>query len=215
MNDYLPILAIETSSRLCSVSVYFSDDLYSEFSVNKKNIHSEILFDLIKECISELNINVDSLKSIAVSIGPGSFTGLRVGLSAAKGIAFGKGIPIIPVPTFEALALQISEFSKPSTNFSICNSVNRDEYYLSEFHSKINGYEVTRELELIKKTDFKNKIKTDLVFGDFQNKSSISSIPSSLFIAKWAYLFGNDLLTFDHDYLEPNYIKNFVARRTK
>ncbi|MBZ0183790.1 MAG: tRNA (adenosine(37)-N6)-threonylcarbamoyltransferase complex dimerization subunit type 1 TsaB, partial [Melioribacteraceae bacterium] len=135
MDEFLPILAIETSSRICSVSLYISDNLYSEFSVNQKNIHSEKLFELINQTLESLEYSFDQIKAIAVSIGPGSFTGLRIGVSAAKGLAFGRKIPIIPVPTFEALALQISNYLSKSTEFTICNSVNRDELYKSDFIS--------------------------------------------------------------------------------
>ncbi len=215
MNDFLPILSIETSAKLCSVSIFFSDELYSEFSINQKNIHSEKLFELINHNLLELNISIDDVKSIAVSIGPGSFTGLRIGTAAAKGIAFGKKLPIIPVPTFEALAFQISNYLPDKTTFSICNSVNRDELYFSEFISRENNYKVTKELELVARNDFNKVGNSELIFGNYKNKSSILATPSSLFIAKWAYLFGKDLLTFDYDYLEPNYLKKFVARTKK
>lgn len=213
MDEFLPILAIETSSRICSVSLYISDNLYSEFSVNQKNIHSEKLFELINQTLESLEYSFDQIKAIAVSIGPGSFTGLRIGVSAAKGLAFGRKIPIIPVPTFEALALQISNYLSKSTEFTICNSVNRDELYKSDFISDgENNYKIKNDLELISREDFIIEDNSKLVFGDYKNKSSLVSIPSSMFIAKWAYLFGKDLLTFDYDYLEPNYIKKFVAR---
>ena len=155
MDEFLPILAIETSSRICSVSLYISDNLYSEFSVNQKNIHSEKLFELINKTLESLEYSFDQIKAIAVSIGPGSFTGLRIGVSAAKGLAFGRKIPIIPVPTFEALALQISNYLSKSTEFTICNSVNRDELYKSDFISDgENNYKIKNDLELISREDF-------------------------------------------------------------
>lgn len=215
MNDYLPILAIETSSRLCSVSIYINDNFYSEFSINQKNIHSEKLFELIQKSLEEMDLTIESIKAIAVSMGPGSFTGLRIGSAAAKGIAFGRELPIIPVPTFEALALQISEYIPENSEFTICNSVNRDEYYISDFVSQKNGYKIKNDLELIAKNDFNKDVESNLIFGDFNNKASLVSIPHSFFVAKWAYLFGKDFLTFDYDYLEPNYIKKFVARMKK
>ena len=89
MIDNKPILSIETSGSLCSSSLFFSDEKYFLSSTNLKNSHSENLFNQIEFLFDQAEISRDNIGSIAVSGGPGSFTGLRIGMAAAKGIASG------------------------------------------------------------------------------------------------------------------------------
>ena len=98
MSEDKPILSIETSGNLCGACIYFSDEKYFEASLNLRNSHSEKLFEQIDFVIKSSRIKITNLKCIAVSAGPGSFTGLRIGMSAAKGLAFGTSLPIVPVP---------------------------------------------------------------------------------------------------------------------
>jgi len=215
--NILPILAIETSGNLCSVAVLLNEDIYSECNVNKKNIHSEILFELINNSLSKLSLTINDINSIAISEGPGSFTGLRIGMAAGKGIADGSGLPIIAVPTFKALAFQISNYVADNMKFCIANKANRDEFYFAVYQ-KLEG-----EISEIKKLQAHsieeiNILTKDLdcIFGNFsQNSGTEISSPSALSIARWAYIYGKDLLTFDYDYLEPNYFKNFKVKVKK
>ena len=84
MNDSKPILSIETSESLCGACVYFNDEKFFEASIRFKNVHAEKLFETIDYVIKTAGIVTNDLASIAVSAGPGSFTGLRIGMSAAK-----------------------------------------------------------------------------------------------------------------------------------
>lgn len=218
MNDKKPILAIETSAVLCGASLYFSDNEYYESIVNLKNSHSEKIFQVIENVMSNAKINFNNLFAVAVSIGPGSFTGLRIGLSAAKGIAFGASIPIIAVPTFEALALQIKDFYIPSNeneDFVICMKVNSEEVYVSKynFNNKLEN-----NIEIINKKQLKEFCGNSRVFGKFENTDVIHNeitSPSPKYIALWGKLFGKDSLFLDYDYLEPNYIKDFIIPGVK
>jgi tRNA threonylcarbamoyladenosine biosynthesis protein TsaB len=159
------------------------------------------------------------LSHIAVSSGPGSFTGLRIGMSAAKGIAFGASLPIVPVPTFEALALEISSFLNDGTIFIIANKVKADELYFAKFQIKSNSYIFTENLKIIDINELKTDFNSVSLFGNaFINlknmvKNNISA-PRPLYVAKWSKLFGKDLLTFEYDYLEPNYLKNFIIKES-
>lgn len=218
MNNKKPILSIETSSLLCGASLYYSVNEYYESTVNLKNSHSEKIFQVIDNVISNGKISFGELSAIAVSIGPGSFTGLRIGLSAAKGIAFGAGIPIIPVPTFEALALQINSLLVPSTKneeFVIAMKVNSDEVYVSKYlFNKIDKFE--NKVEIIKKNQLSDYCGTLPIFGkidyyeDYNLNYKEFFSPSPKYIALWGDLFGKDFLFLDYDYIEPNYIKDFI-----
>lgn len=217
-NKYKPILAIETSEKLCSVAIMLSEDDYIEFSIQKKNIHSEKLMEMISVLIDKAEISLKELAYIAVSIGPGSFTGLRIGLSVAKGLAFGHDLAIVPVSNFNALALQISNQLKPLTEFAIANKANMSELYVGKFRTKEKYFEVVEEVKLIESEEFsENLVQDSLLFGNFEpdiRKTPLVS-PNAIYVAKWSYIFGKDLVTYDHDLLEPNYLKKFIVKVKK
>ncbi len=211
-----PVLAIETSGDLCSVALLKSEQVYYEINANEKNIHSEILFKLIDKVLLYAGISLTELKAIAVSNGPGSFTGLRIGVAAAKGIASGAKLPIVFVPTFEALALQISEFLPEGNIFAIANKVNSTELYYAKYKTGNKPlFTVIDELQIINFSELKEKTDdAGKIFGNFYSKEvNIISSPRSIFIALWAYYFGKDLLTFNFDLIEPNYFKNLNIKQ--
>lgn len=205
-----PILAIETSDKICSACIFFDEEKFFSSKVVEKHSHSEMLFRTIDLVISQSGINKNDIEYIAVSEGPGSFTGLRIGMSAAKGLAFGLSIPILPVPTFEALALQLSAIID-NQEIIIANKLNSDEVYFARFHLKTNSFIFTEELKILQKSELDFIDKSALKFGSAFKNSSINS-PDPEFIAKWARRFGEDLLTSDIDNLEPHYLKNFIVK---
>lgn len=109
-SDYLDtmsdefILGIETSGILCSVAWWKNDKILLEYNLERKNEHAVILADLIDKGYKELDIDPGQTGSVAIAAGPGSFTGLRIGMSYAKGFCYGHDIPLIPVTNFELLA---------------------------------------------------------------------------------------------------------------
>lgn len=100
----LYILGIETATQICSAALINDKTLLAEYRLNLKNIHASALAALIETMLHNAQCSVTAIAAIAVSIGPGSFTGLRIGLSVAKGVALGADIPIVAVPTLAALA---------------------------------------------------------------------------------------------------------------
>ncbi|NOX17627.1 MAG: tRNA (adenosine(37)-N6)-threonylcarbamoyltransferase complex dimerization subunit type 1 TsaB [Chlorobi bacterium] len=211
-----PILAIETSGDLCSVALLKDENVYYEINANEKNIHSEILFKLVDNVLAKSGVTLNEVKTLAVSNGPGSFTGLRIGVAAAKGIASGAKLPMVFVPTFEALAMQISNYLPENSKFIIANKVNGAEYYFAKYESgKGNSYSVLDELQIIAAQDLKAKAgDAEKYFGNYQSKgANIISSPRSIFIALWAYYFGKDLLTFNFDLIEPNYLKKLNIKQ--
>lgn len=94
------ILAIETATAVCAAAAVRDGVVLAEYSLHEKHIHSEKLITIVDRVLQESG----GYDAIAVSIGPGSFTGLRIGLSVAKGLAFASGKPLVPVPTLEALS---------------------------------------------------------------------------------------------------------------
>jgi len=112
------VLGIETATVICSVGIAKDDQAIGETRLSVKNIHAEVLTDSIRGLLGVLRISFSDLDGIAVSIGPGSFTGLRIGAATAKGLAFSLGKPIVGIDTLYAQAMaapvvQKSEFIVP------------------------------------------------------------------------------------------------------
>ena len=101
----MSILAIDTASSVSSVAVASEGKLRAEVTVEAGRTHSETLLSHIEGVLSFAGVECSALRGVAVSIGPGSFTGLRIGLATAKAIAYGLGIPLVGVSTLAALAL--------------------------------------------------------------------------------------------------------------
>ncbi len=220
MNEDKPILAIETTENICSACLYYSDSEYFESGLLLKNSHAEKLFGIIDSVMKTSGEDVNNIKAVAVSSGPGSFTGLRIGMSAAKGIAFGAALPIIQVPTFEALALQITNYLPDGSEFAIANKVNSEEIYFAKFQIKSNNFIFVENLKIINHAELIRQAESCRIFGNsvsiiekqLKTKFNIAA-PSSVFVAKWAFNCGTE--NFDFDYLEPNYLKDFIIRERK
>jgi tRNA threonylcarbamoyladenosine biosynthesis protein TsaB len=211
----LPILAIETSQSCCGACIYFDQSKYFEMCVNVKNLHAEKIYEIIDSVIKLSSLALSDLGCIAVSSGPGSFTGLRIGMSAAKGVAFGASIPIIAVPTFEALAFQLSHTLNNGTEFVIANNVNSEEIYFAKFQVKSNSYIFAQELRIVRKTDEILSGSDYLIYGNTQQKNipiHNTSFPRPEYVAKWAEFYGDDKIVTNYEYLEPFYLKNFIIR---
>lgn len=100
----MKIAALDSSGLVASVAVLEDDILLAEYTVNHKKTHSQTLLPMLEEIKQMIELELGTLDAIAISAGPGSFTGLRIGSATAKGLAMALRIPIIPVPTIDALA---------------------------------------------------------------------------------------------------------------
>ncbi len=209
-----PILAVSTSGKLCSVALLINNEDYISYNFNKNQVHSEKLISMIDTILKEANISISDCEAIAVSIGPGSFTGLRIGLSAVKALAYGANLPLYPISEFDAMAMFAADFVKTESTFNLAIKVNREEVYLAKYKKKETGFDVINDIEIKLIDEVKNNCNSDeLIFGNISYKDiiAINGI-DAIYIAKYALFYGKDLLTLNFDYLEPNYIKNFVPR---
>lgn len=103
----MKILGIESSGLTASIAVWQDDMIIAEYTTNFKKTHSETLLPMIAEVLERINIDVNEMDYIAVSEGPGSFTGLRIGAATAKGLGLATGKELVSVPTVEALAYSL------------------------------------------------------------------------------------------------------------
>ncbi len=103
------ILSLETSTTVCSVALHKQGVLLDTLEDHTPNSHSALLTVLMENILKKQKLEVNELDAIAVSIGPGSYTGLRIGASVAKGLAYGAEIPVIAIPTLKVIASALSE----------------------------------------------------------------------------------------------------------
>lgn len=101
------ILGIESASLVASVAVVTGDELTAEYTVNLKKTHSQTLLPMIDELVRMLELELNTLDAIAVSAGPGSFTGLRIGSATGKGLGLALNKPLIHIPTVDAMAYNL------------------------------------------------------------------------------------------------------------
>ena len=159
------ILGIETSGMTSGVSISHNNILLGEISLNIKNIHSKNLANMVHELLNHCKIDNTDISAMALSAGPGSFTGLRIGYSLAKGIAHVQNIPIIEVPTLDIWAYQQSD---PGIPIMAIIDARREELYCAKYHwQKMN---LVRDLDYqLIEIDQISKIlteKTLIVGGD-------------------------------------------------
>ena len=109
------VLGIDTTPLSCSVALLQHNTVLAEATLNIKKTHSERLMPLLDNLLTESGVEREALEAIAVAAGPGSFTGLRIGISTARALSQGLGIPAVPVCTLEALAEVV-----PSPGALIC-----------------------------------------------------------------------------------------------
>jgi tRNA threonylcarbamoyladenosine biosynthesis protein TsaB len=103
------ILAIETATDACSCALITADNVVLERVEQIPRAHTQLIFPMITELLSTAQLQLSQIEAIAVGRGPGSFTGVRIAVSVAQGLAFGLNIPVYPISTLAALALQGKE----------------------------------------------------------------------------------------------------------
>lgn len=96
------ILAVDTSTEACSVALQIGSECIAKYSEEPRS-HSRLVMPMVQQVLAEAEIRVNQLDAIGVSIGPGSFTGLRIGFAAVQGMAYGADIPVVPVSTLELM----------------------------------------------------------------------------------------------------------------
>ena len=218
------ILSIETTTKNCSVAL-FKDDYLIGFKEEKssEHIHSEKLTLFIQEVIINAKKNFKNLNAIAVSKGPGSFTGLRIGTSSAKGLCYALDIPLISVSTLRAMALSISK-SKDYKYFCPMIDARRMEVYASLFDQSNN---VVREIraDIVDENTYSEFLDDKvLFFGDGAEKclDIINNtnahfhkgiLPSAIDMGKLAIDKFSKNEFEDVAYYEPFYLKDFFTTK--
>lgn len=213
------ILNLETSTKNCSVSLAKSGETILTKEIAELGYsHAEKLHVFIEEIMAESNLKLSDLSAVAVSQGPGSYTGLRIGVSAAKGLCYALEIPLIAVDTMLVLASQIE-----ITEGLIIPMIDarRMEVYTAVFDKNHNKISQTKALILAE--DSFSKYEEKLYFiGDSSEKaktilkgenyifSENSIYPSAIQMNKISYTLFTNSSFVDVAYFEPFYLKDFM-----
>ncbi len=131
----MTVLGIETATSVCGAAVMEDGVLLALEEINEGRVHAERLLPFIDSALRASGRTTASLHAIAVSIGPGSFTGLRIGLSIAKGLVLATGVPLVAVPTLEALASRTARARKTDGLVLAAIDARRDEVYCQLFEA--------------------------------------------------------------------------------
>lgn len=218
------ILSIETATTNCSVSLSKEGKTLFLKEDNSKNYsHAESLHVFIDAVLKEGGITSKALDAIAISKGPGSYTGLRIGVSAAKGLCFALDKPLISVPTLEALAHQVD-----------CNDgvivpmldARRLEVYAAIFNSNYKEIRET-EAQILDENAFVEYLYKGNVYfvgNGVEKTKAIINHPNAVFIedklpsaSEMSMLAYNKYKISDFEdvaYFEPYYLKDFVALKS-
>ena len=219
------ILCIETSSEYCSVAIQNQDQLYFKRSTEERS-HSTVLTELITETLEEASIKQEALNAIAISSGPGSYTGLRIGSSTAKGMCYALDIPLIGIETFEILreGLKIQD-SKTNKKVMAMIDARRMEVYMKSWNEK--GDVIDNSHPLILDEVFSNEINSNTVYigdGAFKIKqldkgnkclNIVDMKPQANYMIDLAQEYYSKSKFENIAYFEPFYLKEFYTTRPK
>ncbi|WP_029323067.1 tRNA (adenosine(37)-N6)-threonylcarbamoyltransferase complex dimerization subunit type 1 TsaB [Butyrivibrio sp. AE3004] len=192
----MKILALDTSGLVCSVAVMEDDRLLSEFSIQHKITHSELLLPMMEEIKKRISLDLKTIDAVAVSAGPGSFTGLRIGSATAKGLCLAMDKPLIAVPTLDAMAYQFY-----GSEYVICPMMDARR---NQVYTGIYSFVPEKENEKYKETYFSMKIIKS------QEAVSVQEIAAELnMLGKTVILLGDGIPVYRdqlEELLEVNYI---------
>lgn len=140
------LLALDTSTRTAGIALYDGAQVLNEIVWSSPDYHTVELAPLVAESLRRCNLTVEALSAIAVATGPGSFTGLRVGLALAKGIALARRLPLIGVPTLDALAA-----AQPLLDMPLLALVRtgRGRFAVQRYHASENGWQALEEITIL------------------------------------------------------------------
>jgi tRNA threonylcarbamoyladenosine biosynthesis protein TsaB len=226
------ILNIETATGVCSVALARDGQLIGRIESNTKNSHSSVLTVFMDEIVKTAGIALSELDAVAVSEGPGSYTGLRIGVASAKGLCYALGKPLIGVRTLQAMALGMVKQAPANqpTHVLYCPMIDarRMEVYCAIFDENGNEIRETRA-EILDENSFMEYLgKNKMIFagdGAFKCRSLFEKDPNAVFFddfqasAKFMIPLSEEKFSKrkfeDLAYFEPYYLKDFVAGKPR
>lgn len=220
----MKLLTLDTATEVCGVALTENRNLLFDCRLNKKNTHNEKLVGIIQQAVADVEWELSDLDGIVVSIGPGSFTGLRIGLSTAKGLSFSLGIPIVGVNTLDAFA-QAGSFW-PGEIYAVIKARENELYMAAyQFENKLNRLS---DYEIVTMEGFETGLTEGaLVIASphslgaiFQSKSLVLareectvSNPYNIAVLGLEKFESKDFISPEN--VEPFYLKDFQPKKKK
>ena len=227
------ILCLETATPTCSVALNDGEKTLALRECKGQNAHSEKITIFINEVMNEVGIGYDQLDAVAVSKGPGSYTGLRIGVSTAKGVCYAAGLPLMAVDTLHAMAYgmrdRLGAELQPGDLLVPMIDARRMEVYCSVFDANLSRVQDTQAM-IFDETTHLSPLTSYLLpshrlwlFGDgapklhalFDGEESIHILdgfePSAAYMASLSDQALKAGEFVDVAYFEPFYLKDFVA----
>ena len=226
------ILCLETATPVCSVALNDGLKTLALRECQGQNAHSEKITVFIKEVLDEVGIGYHQLDAVAVSKGPGSYTGLRIGVSTAKGVCYAAGLPLMAVDTLHAMAYgmrqRLGNEVQPGDLFIPMIDARRMEVYCAVFDAELNQVKETSAVifdESFHLSPLTSHLSPNKIwlFGDgapklhaiFDAEKSVNIVddfaPSAAFMASLSDQALKHRDFVDVAYFEPFYLKDFVA----
>lgn len=215
------ILLIETSSRNCSVALSVDGVMQRVVEMDSEEyVHAEKLHAFVEQLLKETNVSLNQLDAVCVSKGPGSYTGLRIGVSAAKGFCHGLSIPLIALETTLILASYAKEKFPQRKQFLPMIDARRMEVYCALYNSDLSIKEMV-SAQVVDENFFQNPdMEQTILVGDGVEKckdfilfpnNMLPCLPSASMMAGLAQQKFNQQEFEDVAYFEPYYLKDFIA----
>ncbi len=219
------LLFLETATQVCSVAIAENGKLLAIKESETANSHAEMLTYFIQEVLADATIELQDLDAIVISKGPGSYTGLRIGVSSAKGLCYSLDIPLISLNTLQSIAAGMSEKElAPDALYCPMIDARRMEVYTALFDGENKEIEPT-SAKIIDEHSFKNILNKQIVYfgGDGAEKCKpiLSQHKNAKFLADFR-ISSKDMIKLasekytakqfeDVAYFEPYYLKDFIA----
>ncbi|MBN2858338.1 MAG: tRNA (adenosine(37)-N6)-threonylcarbamoyltransferase complex dimerization subunit type 1 TsaB [Candidatus Delongbacteria bacterium] len=208
------ILAVETSTEFASVCCLKDDTVLSEMKEIGNRAHNELLFDMIENVINSAGLTLSMIDLFAVGTGPGSFTGLRVGASAVKGMAMGLSKKIIPVYSIDAAALKAFGVCPEEERLSLVLEGRQKDFFHAEYSFSNGNLEKISEIivhpyeksSYIEGCAAGNVMKENVSFKKYRD----GVYPEASFVGRLGFA-KRDSAGFDYSF-EPEYYKDFKVR---
>ena len=225
------ILLLETATDSCSVALAEGNRIVAEKYINQPKAHASLLARYIADILEENGITMNDCSAVAVSKGPGSYTGLRVGVSCAKGLCYGAEKPLISVCTLATIAQMAIDNSlyKADGDYTIIPMIDarRMEVYTANFNSK--GEQLTPvEAKILDENSYAAELAAGPVLftgnGAEKFKELVAGNPNAFFAPQEPHASGMRIIAAakleagefeDNAYFEPFYLKDFVAGKPK
>jgi tRNA threonylcarbamoyladenosine biosynthesis protein TsaB len=214
------LLLLETSAKNCSVAILSNQGLVSQRMASAEHfIHAEQLHQMLSESITESDLNWRQISGICVSKGPGSYTGLRIGISAAKGLCFALGIPLMAVDTTQLLASHAASIHKDAQRIIPMIDARRMEVYMAEFDGKANRLSADEAVIIDESMFSKFNPEALVLIGDGVAKCShlldnrirtLCTLPTAEMMCELALQRYEAQQFEDTAYFEPFYLKEYT-----